>query len=434
MKDLPTPFATFVLFNESRMKEIKATIITIGDELLIGQTVDTNSAWMARRLNQAGIWVRKRVAISDDPEDIFTTLETESREPDIVLITGGLGPTDDDKTKAVLCRFFGTALVLDDEILAHIESRIAGHNTALLERNRQQAMIPDKCKPLFNPRGTAPGLWFEKGNKVFVAMPGIPYEMEGLMEKEVLPRLLRHFTFPAILHRTVMTAGVPEAVLAEKLSDLEQSLPPSVSLAYLPGNGILKLRLTARGNVKQRVSNELDQYGTALENTIPEAIIAREDTSLQELVGKALKQNDWTVATAESCTGGYIAHLLTSVSGSAAYFRGAMVTYTYDLKHNLLGVSNDILQEKGAVSEEVVKAMVTGVVAKLDTDVGIAVSGLMGPQGAEGKPVGRVWIAVGTKGFLLTRKLDLRYNREKNIEMTANYALLLLLEWINNPR
>lgn len=433
LNELPMPFPIFVSINDKTMEDIKAVIITIGDELLIGQTVDTNSAWMAQRLNQAGIWLKRRIAIADEPDDILSTLEAESRDVDIILITGGLGPTDDDKTKAVLCTYFGAKLVLNEEILAHVAARVAHYNMPMLERNRQQAMIPDTCEPLFNKRGTAPGLWFKQGGKVYAAMPGVPYEMEGLMENEILPRLSQHFQTPDILHRTIITTGVPEALLAEKLSSLEQSLPPSMSLAYLPGNGILKLRLTTKGTMEQRLASELDQYGHALENLIPDAVIAGEDLSLQQLAGNALRKRGWTVATAESCTGGYISHLLTSVPGSSAYFQGAMVTYSNDLKQYLLGVPEEMLKENGAVSEAVVKAMLLGVTARLNTNAGIAVSGIMGPDGGMAdKPVGTVWIAAGNKEHLLTRKLQLRYGREKNIEMTGNYALVLLLEAVKN--
>lgn len=415
------------------MKEIKATIITIGDELLIGQTIDTNSAWMAQRLNEVGIWINKRIAIGDVAEDIINALDLESEEADIILITGGLGPTDDDKTKNVLCDYFDSELVLDEKILELIEQRISHHSAPLLERNRAQALVPHNSTPLLNGRGTAPGLWFEKSGKIYVAMPGVPFEMEGLMVKEVIPRLLEHFTIPAILYRTYITTGVPESVLAEKLNSLEMSLPAHIQLAYLPGNGILKLRLTAKGDEQQKISHELDQYGSVLLHSISDCVIAKEDISLPELAGGILREGGLSVSTAESCTGGYIGHLLTSVPGSSAYFSGSIVTYTNALKQALLHVPEAILTEKGAVSEEVVKAMLKGVILELKTDVGIAVSGIMGPDGGTvKKPVGTVWVAAGNGNFMLTRKLQLRYDRQKNIEMTANYALILLLDAIKN--
>lgn len=415
------------------MKEVTASIITIGDELLIGQTIDTNSAWIGRELNRLGIWLTRRVAIGDEQEEILRTLEQESTVADVILITGGLGPTDDDVTKAALCVYFDSELVLNETVLAQVEKRTARYGVEKLERNTAQALVPDRCDPLFNELGTAPGMWFEKDGKVYVSMPGVPLEMKGILKTRVLPRLLRYFKCPAILHRTIITTGVPESLLAEKLQGLEHSLPPHIKLAYLPGNGVLKLRLTARGNTEQRVAHELDQYAGALENLIPDAIIATEDLSLETLAGRVLKDHHLSVSTAESCTGGYVGHLFTSVPGSSAYYRGSVVSYTNDLKQELLGVPRAMLDERGAVSKEVVEAMLTGVIKKLHTDVGIAISGIMGPGGgSKEKPSGTVWIAAGNESSLFTRKLQLRYDRLQNIQLTGNYALILLMEAVKN--
>ena len=272
-------------------------------------------------------------------------------------------------------------------------------------------------------------MWFEQDAKVYVSMPGVPYEMEGMMEKEVLPRLARHFRLGAILHRTVLTTGVPEAELAETLSGLEKSLPPHVSLAYLPGQGVLKLRLTARGTVAQELAGELDQYAQELENQVGGAIVAREDLPLEALVGTGLKARGLQLALAESCTGGYLAHLITTIAGSSAYFRGGVVAYHNAIKNQLLDVPLAVLEKEGAVSEAVVRAMLQGVLHRLQADVGIAISGILGPSGGtEDKPVGTVWVATGGADQVYCRKLQLRYDRQKNLKMAANYALLLLLD------
>ncbi len=413
------------------MKEIKASVITIGDELLIGQTLNTNSAWIGRELNKEGIWLTHSLTIGDEEQEIVESLKQESAVADVILVTGGLGPTDDDKTKSALCAYFNSRLKLDQLILDHIKKRLALHGGKMLESNRAQALVPDNCDPLFNEEGTAPGMWFEKEGKVFVSMPGVPHEMKALMKKKVLPLLAAHFKTPAILHHTVITSGIPESRLAEKLKGFEHSLPPHIKLAYLPGNGFLKLRLTARGEEEQRVAHELDQYGSQLKNRAADHIIATDDLPLAAIVGNRLKKKGLSVGTAESCTGGYVGHLFTSVAGSSDYFQGAMVTYTNELKTKLLKVPKTILKTKGAVSEEVVKAMVTGLVRKLGVDVGIAVSGIMGPSGGSpGKPVGTVWLAAGNEKQLLTRVLHLRYDRLHNIRLTGNYALLLLLDFL----
>ncbi|HLR36637.1 MAG TPA: CinA family nicotinamide mononucleotide deamidase-related protein [Chitinophagaceae bacterium] len=415
------------------MAEIKATIITIGDELLIGQTVDTNAVWIGQELNRIGVWVNRRVTITDEADAILNTLSVESENADIILITGGLGPTDDDITKTTLCQYFESEMILNKAVLKHVEERVKQSGSTLLQRNKNQAMVPTNCRVLFNERGTAPGLWFEKEDTVYVAMPGIPYEMKGLMMQRVIPEISERFSLPAILHRTQLVSGIPESVLAKQLEGFEQSLPAHIHLAYLPINGFLKLRLTAKGQIVQRIAHELDQYGMALENKVRDFLVAKKDISLQELLGEKLRKQNLRVATAESCTGGYIGHLITSVSGSSDYFEGAAVTYNNRLKQRWLNVPEKILMVHGAVSEEVVTAMLQGVLGYLNTDVGIAVSGIMGPGGgSEEKPVGTVWMAAGAIGNIRTRKLQLRYNRLKNIELTANYALLLLLEYLKD--
>lgn len=410
------------------MKQITASIITVGDELLIGQTIDTNSAWMSRALNRIGVWVARRVAVGDVREAISGALDQESREADVILMTGGLGPTGDDITKEVLCGYFHTRLVENAAVLAHITEMFASRGP-LLARNRMQSHVPEACTVLFNRVGTAPGMWFEREGKIFVSMPGVPHEMEGLMEAEVLPRLAARFSLPVILHRTLVTMGLGESQVAERLAAFEQSLPANIRLAYLPGNGMLKLRLTARDEVQQRTAGELEQHFSILRETLSDITVADDDLLPGQWLGALLRERGQTVATAESCTGGLIAHKITSVPGSSDYFKGAVVSYANEVKRQVLGVPEETLRDEGAVSEVVVRAMAAGVLNLLEADVAVAVSGIMGPGGGtSGKPVGTVWIAAGGKDRIITRKYQLRYTRERNTEIAANYALNLLRE------
>lgn len=411
------------------MKEVKASIITIGDELLIGQTIDTNSAWMGKELTAAGFSLMRRVAVGDLEEEVLKALDKELEDVDIVLLTGGLGPTEDDKTKAILCTYFDAELVWNERVFEMVQERLLRVHVPILETNRAQALVPDKAVALLNERGTAPGLWFEKEGKVVVAMPGIPYEMKGLMEKEVIPRLLTHFEHPSILYKTMITTGIAESTLAKKLENFEQSLPAHIGLAYLPGGGMLKLRLTGKSEHRAELETDLTALFDRLRKLVEGYLVIDADVYLPKIVGDKLREQQATVATAESCTGGLISHLLTSVPGSSSYFTGALITYSNELKRRLLDVPTAVLEEKGAVSEEVVKAMVKGVLKKLGTHYAVAVSGIMGPGGgSEEKPVGTVWLAAGHSGKIMTRKLQLRYDRTKNTELTANYALLLLLK------
>ena len=309
------------------MKNVNASIITIGDELLIGQTVDTNSAWMAQELNKAGIWVKRRVAVGDAWDDIWNALEEESQHAAIILITGGLGPTADDITKPLLCKYFGGRLVVNEEVLKHVNylfEKVYRRPGPMLERNLKQAEVPDVCTVLHNARGTAPGMWFSpkppKGDfekQVFVSMPGVPHEMKGLMTNEVLPRLKETFEFPVIIHRTAFTMGTGESMIAEKIKDFENSLPEHIRLAYLPGYGMVKLRLTAKGDDKEKLQKELDEQFAILKELVSEWLVSDEDENLAMVVQKILKTKNKTIGTAESCTGGYIAHLITSNSGSS---------------------------------------------------------------------------------------------------------------------
>lgn len=413
------------------MQNINASIITIGDELLIGQTIDTNSAWIGQELNKIGVWVRKRVAVGDVWDDIWKALEEEGNKSDIIIITGGLGPTSDDITKPLLCKFFGGKLVVNENVLNHVKDIFTRLNRPMLESNLKQAEVPDICTVLHNARGTAPGMLFKKVDKLFISLPGVPNEMKGLMINEVLPRLKKEFILPAIVHKTVFTAGQGESFIAERLKEFEASLPSIIKLAYLPAYGMVRLRLTSRGENKNKVEEELMPYFENLKELVKDVLVADEDEGLEITIGKILKGNGKSVATAESCTGGYIAHLLTSVPGSSVYYKGSVISYANEVKETMLNVSPDTLQKVGAVSEETVIQMVKGVIEKLNVDFAVATSGIMGPDGGSiEKPVGTVWIAAGNKEKTVSQKLFFRFDRERNIELTAQSALNMLRKFM----
>jgi nicotinamide-nucleotide amidase len=414
------------------MQTIQASIITIGDELLIGQVIDTNSAWMAQQLNKAGIRVARRVAVGDVWEEIWSALDEESKHTDIILITGGLGPTADDITKPLLCQFFGGTMVVDEGALQNVKNIFENIlKRPMIERNLQQSEVPDCCTVLQNKRGTAPGMWFEKEGKIFVSMPGVPHEMKGMMESDVIPRLLQQFTFPSIIHRTLLTVGVGESFLAEMIEKFETALPPYIKLAYLPNYGMVRLRLTATGfdavGIEQEVS---DQFST-LKILVQTYLATDKDESMQQVVANLLLANKKTISTAESCTGGYIASLFTAAAGASAYYSGSVVSYSYKAKEQLLQVDKSTLETLGAVSEEVVIQMAKGALKNIGTDYTIAVSGIMGPDGGtKDKPVGTVWIAVGNNKKIITKKLHFRFDRQRNIELTAVNALNMLRVFI----
>lgn len=404
--------------------KVVASIITIGDELLIGQTIDTNSAWIAQHLNAMGIWVHRRVAIGDVREAILEALEKEGMVSDIVLITGGLGPTADDITKPVLCEYFGGELVRDEATYAQVMEFFESRGLPTLQRNVDQALVPDVATVLHNTRGTAPGMWFERDGKVYVSMPGVPHEMKGIMSDHVLPRLQEYFKTPAIVHQTLLTSGMGESFIAERLAHFESSLPPHVKLAYLPSYGLLKLRLTAFGTNKLSTAAALSIYFHQMKELLTDIAVADQDIPIAEVLGNLLKEKGKTVGTAESCTGGFIAHNITLVPGSSAWYKGSIVSYANEIKSGLLDVKQETLQANGAVSEAVVREMARGALQQLKTDYIIAVSGIMGPDGGTPeKPVGTVWIAAGSTKELVTVKYQLRYDRLNNIQMTAAYAM-----------
>jgi len=435
------------------MNKVVASIITIGDELLIGQVIDANSAWMAQELNKYGIWVAHRVAVGDVWEDIWQALDEESRRSSIILITGGLGPTADDITKPLLNKYFGGKMIVDQKALDNVRwifERVL--KRPMIDRNLRQAEVPDSCTVIQNKRGTAPGMWFEREGRIFVSMPGVPHEMKGMMADDILPTLRERFQLPYIAHRTLLTAGIGESFLAEHIKTFEEALPASIKLAYLPNYGMVRLRLTIRAEAPRipaeaaagsaisdaatqtpvtEAETLIQQQFDTLRGLVTEWMVTDEDISLQEAIGRLLKTHGKTLGTAESCTGGYIAHLITSIPGSSHYYKGSVVSYANEVKTHCLGVSPDTLAAHGAVSEETVREMVRGALAGLDTDYAIATSGIMGPDGGTpDKPVGMVWIAVGNRQNILAQKFSFRFDRLRNIELTATNALNQLRKFI----
>ena len=415
------------------MQQVNVSIITIGDELLIGQVIDTNSAWIAQELNKIGVWVHRRVAVGDTWNDIWKALDDESAVSDVILITGGLGPTADDITKPLLCKYFGGKMILHEETLAHVTylfEHVFKRPMPLLESNRKQAEVPDVATVLKNYVGTAPNMLFEKNGKIFISMPGVPHEMKMAVEKHVLPLLKQKFALPYIGHRTLLTVGIGESFLAEKLKVFESDLPSTIKLAYLPNYGMVRLRLTTQGE-KETVEEVLNKTFSILKEQVKDFLAVDEDIPFEQLLGKLLKEKSKTVSTAESCTGGYIAHLITSVAGSSNYFKGSVVSYDNSIKENVLHVHTETLVSDGAVSETTVTDMVRGVLDVMKTDYAVAVSGIMGPGGgSEEKPVGTVWMAAGNAEKIETKKMYFRFDRKRNIELTAVNALYFLCMFI----
>lgn len=409
-------------------EKVFASIITIGDELLIGQVIDTNSAWIATELNQIGILLKHRIAVGDNREDIWEALETEGKRSKIVIITGGLGPTADDITKPVLCDYFGGKMIVHTPTLEHIRHIFeVVLKRPMIERNAKQAEVPDVCTVLMNEQGTAPGMLFQKNGVWFISLPGVPHEMKWLMEHKVLPQLTPQFSGGVVQHRTMLTAGVGESFLAEMIQDIELSLPNHIKLAYLPNYGMVRLRLTGWGTDAAKLSAELETAFTQFKERVQAHLIVDEDIPLERAVGKLLVANNATMATAESCTGGYIAHLLTSHAGASAFFKGSVICYDNEVKMKLLGVTEACLQEYGAVSAPTVEQMAGAVQQLLGVDYAVAVSGIMGPDGGtKEKPLGLVWVAIATPKGVTSHELRFRFTRKRNIELTAAHTLRLL--------
>ncbi|HPT13669.1 MAG TPA: competence/damage-inducible protein A [Bacteroidales bacterium] len=403
-----------------------AEIITIGDELLIGQVIDTNSAWMATKLNEHGIGVKQITSISDNREHILTTLKEASQRANLILITGGLGPTKDDITKTTLCEYFSTGLVFSEIAYKGVSRLFRNRGLTVTDLNRQQAMVPENCTVIPNSNGTAPGMWFQKDEIIYVSMPGVPFEMKAMMENEVLPRLAGKSNY-SIIHRTILTEGIGESFLAAKIASWENNLPSEIKLAYLPQPGMVRLRLTAKGTDKLILEKELKDSVDELFKLAGEYIFGEGEETLQNITGQLLKKYGKTLATAESCTGGYLAHLITSISGSSEYFKGSVIAYANEIKERMLGVEPETLAKHGAVSEETVKQMAEGIRSKFKVDYAVATSGIAGPTGGSPeKPVGTTWIAIASPSGTIAKKFMLGDHRERNIQRAAISALSLL--------
>ena len=406
---------------------MEADIITIGDEILIGQIVDTNSSWIAQKLNDNGIAVRQITSISDQPTHILSALNESSGKVSIVLVTGGLGPTKDDRTKSAICTFFSTQLIENKDVLDHIIQLLVPRGIVLNQFNREQALVPDSATVLANKSGTAPGLLFKKEDTIYVFMPGVPFEMKYLMEYEVIPRIKKLFNTSAIIHRTVLTQGLPESMLAEQIADWEDRLPQFISLAYLPSPQDVKLRLSARGENQAVLSQLLEERIKELTEIIPDYIFGYDKDTIAGNIGKILKERGLSVGVAESCTGGIIAHSFTLNPGSSQYFIGGVVAYSNDLKVKLFGIDAKMIAGKGAVSQEVVEAMAVASRRLLGTDYAIATSGIAGPEGGTPeKPVGTVWIAVAGPDSVVSKVYNFGNNRERNIIRSGQTALNML--------
>jgi nicotinamide-nucleotide amidase len=407
---------------------MQADIIAIGDELLIGQTVNTNSAWLGQELGKIGIRVYRSTAIGDDRAEILRMLDEAGSRSQVVIITGGLGPTKDDITKHTLCEYFESGLVTNDEALARITDYFASRGLPMLDINKQQADLPEKCKVIQNHRGTACGMWFEKNGTIFVSMPGVPYEMQGMMEEVVLPEIAAYFSRPKIIHRTVLTIGVGESFLAKKIEDWENSLAEkNIKLAYLPSPGMVKLRMSSYGGDDKVQSDFINRKEKELMQLIGEHVYGYDQDTLQSVIGQMLRKKQARLAVAESCTGGFLSHLLTAEPGSSDFFAGGVVSYSVDLKIRLLGVNSGLIERHGVVSEEVAGAMAAGAREKLQTTYGLATTGIAGPAGGtESQPVGTICLAVaGPRGITTVKKVFTK-RRQMNIELASNAVLDML--------
>ncbi len=436
---------------------MQVEIITIGNELLIGQVIDTNSAWMGEQLNNEGFTINRITSISDNANEIKSAVTDALKRVDIVLITGGLGPTKDDITKTTLCELFDTKLVFNEEMFKNVKRFLKGRGLKILnELNRAQAMIPEACNPIVNKVGTAPIMWFSRDNKVVVSMPGVPLEMKTAMQEEIIPRLKKNFISSVIIHQTVLVFDYPEAELAERLQDWEEQLPEEISLAYLPSPGRIRLRLTAHGNDSQYLQKQIDKEVEKLNNEIGDNIYGYSDETPAAILGRLLKEKNATIATAESCTGGTIGHFITSIPGCSEYYKGSVVAYANSIKTEVLGVDADVIERKGAVSSDVVEQMAAKVQKLLKTDYAIATSGIAGPTGSikekviysrcsskhsgthpiiiEGKPIGTVWIGIATPDKVWSIKFSFGTIRERNIQRSAEYGLVLLIKYLQTGK
>jgi nicotinamide-nucleotide amidase len=408
-----------------------AYLITVGDEILIGQITDTNAAWMAQQLNMQGIRIVGKMSVGDIHTNIINAIDIAQHQADLVLMTGGLGATKDDITKKAIAEYFGAPMIWHQETYNRMEIIFQKYGRTVSEMNKNSCYMPTNAHILSNEIGLAPAMWFEEGQKVLVSMPGVPYEMQHLMTHKVLPRLKSQFPMSPIVHRTILTTGEGETMLAEKLHNFEERLPENVKLAYLPSLGTVRLRLTATGENLAELEKQADMLKSELVSIVDYAVAGYDDETMPRVIGKLLMERNLKIGSAESCTGGYIAHLLTSVPGSSAYFEGSIIAYSYDLKEKLLNVSTETLNSVGAVSEECVKEMVVGAVNAMNVDIAVAVSGIAGPGGGTtDKPVGTVWLAVGNKEKVITSLINVDRGRAKNIEYAANVGLNLIRKFL----
>ncbi|MFC4210786.1 competence/damage-inducible protein A [Pedobacter lithocola] len=412
-----------------------AEIITIGDEILIGQIVDTNSAWMAKQLNAIGVSVKQITSVSDDENHILQALADAEKRAEIILITGGLGPTKDDITKKTLAKYFGMGFRRDEGALEMVTSIFKKYNRPLLDINMQQADVPEGCEVIVNRNGTAPCMWFEQNDKIFVSMPGVPYEMMYLVDDEILPRITSRFKLPFIVHKTILTANIGESFLAKELEEIEDNLPAHIKLAYLPKLGQVRLRLSAKGENEANLKVEVDEYANQIIAKVKKFVVIDDDIPLEKAIIDIMKKQGLTLSTAESCTGGYIAHLITQHPGCSSVYYGGAVAYAYELKESILGVKESTLTKFGAVSEETVTEMAEGAIKQFKTDYSIAVSGIAGPDGGtEDKPVGTVWIAISNKNKTVAKVFNFSNKRIQNIERSAASALMMLLNLLREDQ
>lgn len=404
------------------LKQTFCSIITIGDELLIGQTIDTNSAWIAQQLNPIGIPVKRRIAVGDVKQDIIDAINLERKDSDIIIITGGLGPTSDDITKPLLCEYFNSKLIENKEVMKHIVSYFDRRSRPMLESNLQQAFVPDRCEVLFNDEGTAPGMLFKDNGQIIISLPGVPNEMQFIISKHVLPYLKTHFKSPNFIHRTLVTTGEGESFIAERLKDFEQSLPLNIKLAYLPKINIVKLRLTAT----DATENQLDHYFEVLKNLMQSIAVIDADMDLEQVIGQILMKNNKTISVAESCTGGTIASRITSVKGASNYFKGGMVPYSIESKVNVLDVDKNIIESFGVASEQTVIEMAENCQKKFKSDFALSVSGYLEKNDHDNI----VWIGLSDGKTSSASKIIAPYAREKNTILVSNTALNLFRKFI----
>ncbi|MBK9224156.1 MAG: competence/damage-inducible protein A [Flavobacterium sp.] len=408
---------------------MKATIVTIGDEILIGQIIDTNSGFIAKSLDKIGIEVHEMISISDDKQHILNTFATLQNKVDLVIITGGLGPTKDDITKHTFCEYFEDNLVVNESVLAHVTQMIEGfYKRPITQLNKDQALVPSKCVVLHNQMGTAPGMWMKKGNTVFISLPGVPYEMKHLVENVVIPKLVKEYERPYIIHKTILTYGEGESKLAERIEKWENNLPQFIKLAYLPNPGRVRLRLSARGTDKATLEKAIDENVASLTEIIGDVIVGfDDDETIEVVVGRLLKQHQKTIATAESCTGGKIAEVLTSVAGASNYFKGSIVSYATEVKINLLNIEETVINKYSVVSAEVAKEMAQNVKKIMNTDYAIATTGNAGPSKGDSKAeIGTVFIALATPEKVVVEEFNFGQPRDKVIDRAVNKSLEML--------